>query len=103
MLTGAGMDVGLTALPFADYVYSSTTPDAGQLRSYSIGLMNPAENPGRFGAGFLGGGMLGLLGQEIGERYRGGVQIPPGLGPETEGLPARYQNPRKPSSPRRRK
>jgi hypothetical protein len=99
--SGAGTDVGLMAPTFADYAYSFQDP-MGPLHSESASQMNPLENPGRFGAGFLGGGMAGVLGQEIGERFPG-VQIPPGYGAETAGLPARYASPRKPAAPRRRK
>jgi hypothetical protein len=102
LTSGAGTDIGLMALPFVDYVYSSTDPGAGDLRSYSIGQLNPIDNPGRFGAGAMMGGTLGVLGQELGARYPG-VQIPPSLQAETEGLPTRYQNPRRPSAPRKRK
>jgi hypothetical protein len=99
--SGAGTDVGLMLPTFADYAYSFQDP-TGPLHSESASQMNPLENPGRFGVGFLGGGMAGVLGQEIGERFPG-VQVPPGYGAETAGLPARYASPRKPSAPRRRK
>jgi hypothetical protein len=103
-LSGAATDLGMALPTFADYTYSSTQGPEGQpLRDYSLHQLNPIENPGRFGAGFLGGAFAGMLGQEIGEQFPG-VRIPPGLQAETEGLPGRYQNPRAPGSrPRKRK
>jgi hypothetical protein len=100
-LSGGATDIGLTLPAFADYVYSSTQPDGGELHNYALSQLNPIQNPGRFGAGFVGGGLAGMLGQEIGEQFPG-ARIPPSLGAETAGLPGRYSTPRKPAARKRK-
>jgi hypothetical protein len=97
----AATDFSLALPTGIDYLASRADPQ-GELAQYTTHSLDP-RNPelyGRLGLGLIGGGALGEIGNELGSF---GARPPGGYSAETAGLPARYQPPRKPSAPRKRK
>ena len=57
-VSGLIADAGIMAPDLFDYIYSMGDP-TGALHSSSLSQLNPASNPGRVAAGFLGGAAFG--------------------------------------------
>ena len=89
-LTGAGLtDLGVATPTIIDYLSSRGDP-TGPLANYTMQSINPT-NPdlwGRLGLGFLGGGVIGELGHELGSR---GIERPTGHAAETATLRRQYR------------